>query len=556
MADLGWPASYDDDGNPVDTPGEPVELPPPSMPLEVARTITGLRYQHDDNLTLRHWRGGWQQWQTTHWAETEHRAVRAALYTITGNAVYIVVVKDKKGNEVEAEVPWNPNRHKIADLAEALAAITHLPETTAQPQWLADAGVPPGPVVACANGLLHVPTRTLYRHDPRYFSHTAVPVRFDPDAPAPAEWLAFLDALWPGDTDSADALQEFMGYVISGRLDLQKILLMTGPTRGGKGAITRIAGALVGPGNVAGPTLSSLGTDFGLAPLIGKPLAVVSDARLNGHASTVVVERLLSISGEDTITVNIKYRDQWNGKLPCRFILLSNELPHFGDASAAITGRFVILRLTESWLGREDHDLEPRLHAELPGILNWVLDGLDRLARTGRFTRPSYTDDVVLTLANLASPVGAFVRDCCDRGPECSVSVDDIYRAWKNWADDNGQKGKTKQTFGRDLRAVIPELRVGQPVDEKTGKQIRTYYGISLTPAQNGDPRVSARVSGQPASDKRTDTRENPLWAEVDDAGEADAGQPEPGEPRPDDSIGADANEPGDEITDDYDVPF
>ena len=60
---------------------------------------------------------------------------------------------------------------------------------------------------------------------------------------------------------------------------------MVGPTRGGKGAIARVLGALVGRENVAGPTLSSLGGDFGLAPLIGKPLAVISDARLNGRNS-------------------------------------------------------------------------------------------------------------------------------------------------------------------------------------------------------------------------------------------------------------------------------
>jgi putative DNA primase/helicase len=230
-----------------------------------------------------------------------------------------------------------------------------------------------------------------------------------------------------------------------------------------------------------------------------------------------VVERLLSISGEDTITVNIKYRDQWNGKLPCRFILLSNELPHFGDASAAITGRFVILRLTESWLGREDQGLEPRLHAELPGILNWVLDGLDRLTEAGRFTRPSYTEDVVLTLANLASPVGAFVRDCCERGPLCSESVDDLYRMYRAWAEDNGQGRKNKQVFGRDLRAVIPELRVSRPRDEAGKQSERIYHGVALTRAHNGENRVSPRLSDQPASLRRDDPRTQPLWDEVEE---------------------------------------
>ena len=48
-------------------------------------------------------------------------------------------------------------------------------------------------------------------------------------------------------------------------------------------------------------------------------------------------------------------------------MLCSNELPQLGDASMAIAGRFVPLLLTRSWLGKEDHELEPALRAELPG---------------------------------------------------------------------------------------------------------------------------------------------------------------------------------------------
>jgi putative DNA primase/helicase len=112
--------------------------------------------------------------------------------------------------------------------------------------------------------------------------------------------------------------------------------------------------------------LNSLGGEFGLAPLIGKPLAVFSDARFAGRDASIVVERLLSISGEDNLTVNRKYRDQWTGKLPTRLHVISNELPKLGDASTAI----------------EDVSLEPALHAELAGILNWALGGLQRLTGT------------------------------------------------------------------------------------------------------------------------------------------------------------------------------
>ena len=118
--------------------------------------------------------------------------------------------------------------------------------------------------------------------------------------------------------------------MISGRTDLHKILLMVGPTRRGKGVIARTLAALLGRQNVAGPTLNSLGGNFGLAPLIGKPLAVISDARFAGRDASIVVERLLSISGEDILTVDRKYRDQWTGKLPSRLHIISNELPKLG----------------------------------------------------------------------------------------------------------------------------------------------------------------------------------------------------------------------------------
>ncbi len=146
---------------------------------------------------------------------------------------------------------------------------------------------------------------------------------------------------------------------------------------------------MVGKKNVAGPTLNSLSGDFGMAPLIGKSLAIISDARLSGRDGNIVVERLLSISGEDTLTVNRKYKDQWCGKLPSRLHVISNELPKLGDASAAIVGRILLLPLSQSWLGKEDYDLELRLHSELSGILNWCLDGLERLTidNQNRFTR-------------------------------------------------------------------------------------------------------------------------------------------------------------------------
>jgi putative DNA primase/helicase len=368
-----------------DIPPRKRVLPPPSEPMRVARELVGVRFTGPGGeLVLRRWRSGWWQWHGTRWIEVEAADVHAEAYRFAEHADYRRVTA--QGDELAS---WSPNRRKIGDLIDALAAICFLPESVEQPCWIGDGRPSDGIIVACANGLLHVASRTLLPHSPQFFNTTAVPFDFVAEASRPTMWLEFLHQLWPADQEMIDALQEFFGYVISGRLDLHRILLMVGPTRGGKGIVSRVLGALVGPENVVGPSLSSLGGDFGLAPLIGKSLAVVSDARLNGQATTAVVERLLSVSGEDTITVNRKYREQWTGKLPCRFMVLSNELPHFGDAAAAIVGRFIVLVLTNSWLGKEDFCLEERLRTELPEILSWALDGLERLDQQGRFTSPA-----------------------------------------------------------------------------------------------------------------------------------------------------------------------
>ena len=453
------------------------ELPSPKAPMAVGRELSRDRYTHaEDALTLRHWRGGWWQWRTARWVEVEQRAMQAVVYRFTEHAVYQEY--DKRQN-VFVEKPWAPNRYKVVDLLDALAAITLLPEDVTMPSWLDGSGYD-GLLVSTANGLLDVGRLELLEHTPQFWNGTSVPFAYDPNAPAPDRWLAFLDELWPDDTDSPQALQEWFGYVISGRLDLHKILLLVGPTRAGKGVTARILGALVGDENVAGPTLSSLNGDFGLAPLLGKTLAVVSDARLNGRGAHTVVERLLSISGEDSLTVNRKYREQWTGKLPTRIMLCSNELPQLGDASAAIAGRFVPLMLSRSWIGREDHALELALRQELPGILNWALEGLKRLAAQDGFTRPPGADDAMVTLQDLASPVAAFVRDRCVRGPEHEATVDFLYAAWRSWAEDNGHIKSSKQIFGRDLRAAVPGVKVARTGGHHSSERERIYQGVGL----------------------------------------------------------------------------
>lgn len=485
--------------------GRPL-YPAPAAPYDVAQKLYAkYRIGSDGLRTLLAWRGGFMRWETTHWAEMDAAHLRSGIYDTLSAVDYKHPIREK-GHTVDHEIrPWSPDKHKIANVIEAMAALGHLSTDVDPPSWtdLHSADARADHMVSCQNGLLNLADRKLSDHTPAFFNVVTVPFDYEPDAPKPVAWLEFLASLWPDDPDSVALLQEYIGYVLSGRTDMQKMLLLIGPTRSGKGTIARMLTELVGRRHVAGPTLAGLGTNFGLSPLLGKPLAVISDARLGNTPSHTVVERLLSITGEDMLTVDRKFRDPWSGKLPTRFVILSNELPRFHDSSGAIANRLLIMQMTNSFLGREDRTLDDRLRAELPGILNWSLQGMDRLNANGKFTVPSSSEDAAALMMDLASPVSAFVRDCCERTPGARVHRDELYEAWKRWAEDNGHESGAKSTFGRNLRAVVPELRDFQKRSSLGNKMDRYYARIALSgdsPDSPGDFPESASGSPNGAS--------------------------------------------------------
>jgi putative DNA primase/helicase len=256
--------------------------------------------------------------------------------------------------------------------------------------------------------------------------------------------------------------------------------MLVGPKRSGKGTIARVIRGLIGPPNIAGPTLSSLGMNFGLWPLLGKTVAMIQDARLSGRTdAAAVTERLLSISGEDALTIDRKNLSAVTARLTARFMLLTNELPKLGDSSGALPGRMILLRLTQSWYGREDTALTDRLLRELPGILLWAIAGWQRLRERGHFLQPDAGKVMIDELADLASPVGAFVRDCCRVGPGCQIERSELFSAWKRWCEDEGRDHPgDAATFGRNLRAAVPTLGAAYPRTE--AGRVWVYEGICL----------------------------------------------------------------------------
>lgn len=446
----------------------------PRDPMPSARALLKDKFTACGSPTMHHYRGTFWRWNGACYRDADKDSVQAAIWRYLDGA-------KRYGKEGE-KIDFQPNRGEVENVAAAFRAVCNLPGHVEAPAWLEDQGDVPaaGEFLAVQNGLLHLASGDVYPPTPTYFCLNSTGIKYSADAPEPTEWLRFLNLIWPSDPRSIETLQDIFGYLLSTDTSHQKIPLIVGPKRSGKGTIARVLTALLGQDSVTAPTLASLATNFGLAPLIGKSVAIVGDARLSGKADqAAIAERLLSISGEDSITVDRKFESAWTGRLGVRFVIMSNELPRLSDASGALASRFIVLTMERSFYGQEDRGLGNRLLTELPGILNWARDGYLRLRERGYFLQPDSARDAIEELEELGSPISAFIKARCVVSPGLHAPANDVFVAWRDWCEANGRReAGTAQSFGRDLRAAVPGLRIARPRIE--GSQVRCYEGIRL----------------------------------------------------------------------------
>lgn len=447
---------------PADEDTRPDVLPPPSRPYDVARELLGWLPATGGAPHRAWWRDDFYTWTGAHWEVWDSAEMERWLYRMTGDAAYLVPPK-KEGGEIE-RAPWAPTRKKIGDLAHALG-VGVLQRIGEEDRAL-----------AVANGV--IVRRELLPHDPHRFNLFSLPFDYDPAATAPG-WLTFLDQVLPGDQEAQDFLAEWFGYVISGRTDQQKMAALIGKKRSGKGTVSRVLIALMGQENVAGLNLSHLASTFGLEPFVGAALAVASDVRWHSRNIGDAVQTLLEVSGEDHVTAHRKNKQAWRGRMGVRFMLMSNDTPTFSDRSGALVDRMLYVSFRQSFLGREDVGLTDKLMHELPGILNWALDGLDRLDSRGRFTQPSSGQAEADATRRLADPIGAFLEDWCEIGPDRSISLDHLFLKYQAWCESEGRTKDTttKEIFSRDLRNKLDDALTSKRA-RRDGKFVTMLHGV------------------------------------------------------------------------------
>ena len=434
-------------------------------------------YRQMQQPNLLHYRDDFYDYEAGRYATIEDGTVKAALYRFLDSCQKVI---QRNGKSVP--VPFEPNTTSVSETINALEAVAHLRSTVEQPSWLdGRAGPDPSQLVSFPNGILDLGTNQFTPPDPALFTPHGVAFDYDPNAPTPAEWLNFLNQIFAGEQDQIDALQEMFGYCVSGDVSHEKAFGLFGPKRSGKDTVRHTLQSMISPKAVCGPTLDSMGTNFGMSAFIGKQLAIVGDMRLGSKCDKdLLAENILKLTGRGLFTIDRKHKEHWTGPLPCKLLLISNEMPKIKDTSGALASRLIVFLTRISFYGHEDPNLfRDKIKPELPGILNWSLEGLHRVRARGSLAETSSSMQAREDLAREGSPVLAFVHECLTLDPSASVSKDILYSAYVDYAEHNGLPITSKDWFFRDLNTATAGKIKDQRV--RKGGNVHNVIGVRIS---------------------------------------------------------------------------
>ena len=99
---------------------------------------------------------------------------------------------------------------------------------------------------------------------------------------------------------------------------------------------------------------------------------------------------------------------------------------------------------------RKDPGLKEKLTKELPGILNWALEGLRMFDLEG-LNPPSAIQKATGDYRGESDTVHQFVNDCCNRFIGSKTPMLDLYDAYKDWCSSSGVEPLSNVSLGKEL---------------------------------------------------------------------------------------------------------
>lgn len=298
-------------------------------------------------------------------------------------------------------------------------------------------------ILVMLNGTLDITSRRLRKHAPSDYSTIALDYSYDPSAHAPS-WEYYLDSTLP---DVKCFLQEFAGYCLTTDTQYEIALWFVGERGSGKST------GVLGFQTMLGPKVGRLGlanierSQFALFDLPGKNLCIATEQPAMYMKSSDVLNAI--ISGEP-VTVEKKFKDSYTFTPHTKILWSMNSLPRVADTTDGIFRRVKVVRFASRPVAQHNTSLKDSIASEGAGILNWALDGLERLRQRGKFLVPQCVQEATERYQETNDIPAHYVADACTRDWDAKTQSNDLYASYKQWALDNGHKPQSATSMAEE----------------------------------------------------------------------------------------------------------
>lgn len=331
-----------------------------------------------------------------------------------------------------------------------------------------------GSSVCVANGVVDIETGEVSDFSPGYNFRSRLPVEYDPEAECP-QFREFLNEVCPDDKISQ--LQEFVGYCLQPRMNHKKALLLLGPTDGGKSVFLNVLQALFGADSTVNLSVQYLANQrWGEAELVGRMVNIRHDLDSTDIKNAGKIKEL---TAGNPVRAERKNQDPFRFEPRTKHVFAANQPPARSTEDDGFWNRWLTVVFPER-IPRQEQDpkLTEKLTTddELAGVLNWAIEGYQRLEGQGRFTNEPTPSDNRHIWQMYGDSVEQFISRRLDQEPDSSVRKDEAYTEYEAFAKSEDMEVVTKTKFTSILKengASVEQRRFDD------GRK-RVYTGFTL----------------------------------------------------------------------------
>lgn len=262
-------------------------------------------------------------------------------------------------------------------------------------------------------GIFDIITGELKEHSPKRYLDKVIDIDYHNEATCPLWEKCLVDWFGPDTNGTAKvrALQEFFGYILLAHNKYKKALMLYGQGDTGKSVIANIMRELVGSNNCCQIQVDKLNDPRALAPIKGKMINLITELPEDVMVADGGFKQL--VGTDELIQIDQKYHQPELYLPTCKHVFATNNLPDINDKTAATFNRILLIQLENPIdFNNQDRSLHNKLCDELPGILNWAINGARRLIyNCGAFTVIPGSSDFINSYRSEQNPIKLFIDE-------------------------------------------------------------------------------------------------------------------------------------------------